>query len=69
MQEIRCPSCNKLLFKGNFDTVEIKCPRCGKIVLPKNPNKKEGRKNEQKENKADLSKTQITEHRRQIQYA
>lgn len=33
MKEIRCPNCNKLLFKatGNYN-IEIKCDKCKKIL-------------------------------------
>ena len=32
MEEYRCKTCNKLLFKGSFKgLIEIKCNRCGKI--------------------------------------
>ncbi|MGN0905347.1 MAG: Com family DNA-binding transcriptional regulator [Alphaproteobacteria bacterium] len=31
MESIRCPKCNKLLFKANSAEVEIKCPRCGTL--------------------------------------
>lgn len=31
MESIRCPKCNKLLFKANSASVEIKCPRCGAL--------------------------------------
>lgn len=33
-QEVRCPSCNKLLFRViGITVVEIVCPRCSKKVL------------------------------------
>lgn len=32
MKEIRCPYCQKLLFKGNSANVEIKCQGCKKII-------------------------------------
>lgn len=33
MNEYRCASCNKLLFKGNFKgTIETMCNRCKKII-------------------------------------
>ncbi|QHM71684.1 Com family DNA-binding transcriptional regulator [Mixta intestinalis] len=32
MQEIRCKNCNKLLFKGVFNSVEVKCPRCKRLI-------------------------------------
>ena len=42
MESIRCPKCNKLLFKANSASVEIKCPRCGAMntitVLNRNNN-------------------------------
>ncbi|MGN0903625.1 MAG: Com family DNA-binding transcriptional regulator [Alphaproteobacteria bacterium] len=31
MESIRCPKCNKLLFKANSAEIEIKCPRCGTL--------------------------------------
>jgi len=31
MESIRCPKCNKLLFKAKSAEIEIKCPRCGTI--------------------------------------
>jgi len=35
LPERRCPSCNKLLYKGEVLRIEIKCPRCKKIVYYK----------------------------------
>ena len=28
LPEVRCPQCNRLLFKGRVIQVEIKCPKC-----------------------------------------
>ena len=28
LPEVRCPQCNRLLFKGRVIEVEIKCPKC-----------------------------------------
>ena len=28
MSEVRCPNCNRLLFRGIIKYVEIKCPKC-----------------------------------------
>jgi phage FluMu protein Com len=28
LTEVRCPRCNRLLFKGQVIQVEIKCPKC-----------------------------------------
>jgi len=33
MKEIRCPECNKLLFKGIAKEVEIKCGKCKSLLL------------------------------------
>lgn len=35
MKDIKCPYCQKLLFKGNSANVEIKCPGCKRLVLIK----------------------------------
>jgi len=33
MKEIRCPICNKLLFKGEAIKIEIKCLKCKSLLL------------------------------------
>lgn len=32
MRSVRCPCCNRMLFKGASFRVEVKCPKCGRIV-------------------------------------
>jgi len=28
LPEVRCPNCNRLLFKGRIIQIEVKCPKC-----------------------------------------
>ena len=32
MKQVRCPYCQKLLFKGEVAVVEIKCNSCKRII-------------------------------------
>lgn len=32
MQDVRCPKCNKLLFRANFADVEIICDGCKRLT-------------------------------------
>ena len=33
LPEVRCPQCNRLLFKGRVIEVEIKCPKCHEMLF------------------------------------
>jgi phage FluMu protein Com len=33
LRDVRCPYCDRLLYRGEVVMVQIKCPRCKNVIL------------------------------------